>query len=703
MKQVVRFLTLLAIASGVGCSPQEDPSEVRSSVDAGVDAVYNDRIWACTLSAADAADSDAAGSADASPDAVVEFAAQLGCPADFEQLASEPLDASIPGARSVKVVLDQLGGDALYFQNSNEYKIHYEFASTHLSGNGLPIVPGLSDFNRTEYYAPDRRFLLGAVTHYEGADAWVLEIAPYDTASAAMVDKLYTAVQENSFFGANLGFHPTSEAVANEAENLDPRVAVVTTDELFAEIDYQPLNLGEALGRLVFVKAADLATTYLGFRDIVVLDRVPNDISVVAGMISEEFQTPLSHVNVLAQTRGTPNMGLREATTNPDLLALDGKWVRLVVGTRNYQIKEVSVEEADAFWEEHKPEPVTLPDLDTTVRDLRNVEEIVPEGEGDPPLLEAIQTAVRAFGAKTTNYSVLAKLPEVPHREAFGIPVYYYVQFMEQNGFYDRIDELLADPDFVSDPEVRDAELLQLRDDIRIAPVDQDFQDLLRAKLEADYPGLTMRFRSSTNAEDLDGFPCAGCYDSFTGDPELWETDLLDAIRRAWAGIWYFRTFEERTYHSIDHKSVAMALLVHHNFPSEEANGVAVTANPFDVSGLEPGFYINVQWGGDAEVVHPPPGVTSDAFIYHYDFPGQPVVYISHSNLVEDGETVLTTSQIHELGVALSAIHQHFAPAYRPDDPSAFYGMDVEFKFDGESGETPTLFVKQARPYPGGN
>ena len=57
-----------------------------------------------------------------------------------------------------------------------------------------------------------------------------------------------------------------------------------------------------------------------------------------------------------------------------------------------------------------------------------------------------------------------------------------------------------------------------------------------------------------------------------------------------------------------------MALLVHHNFPDEAANGVAVTANPFDPSGLEPGFYVNVQQGGDAEVVAPPPGVTSDEF-----------------------------------------------------------------------------------------
>ena len=165
-----------------------------------------------------------------------------------------------------------------------------------------------------------------------------------------------------------------------------------------------------------------------------------------------------------------------------------------------------------------------------------------------------------------------------------------------------------------------------------------------------------MRFRSSTNTEDLDGFPCAGCYDSHTGDPTNWDVDVatcntdgnkncsvLQAIRKTWATVWKLRTFEEREYHSIDHTAVGMALLVHHNFAQEEANGVAVTANPFDPSGLVPGLYINVQYGGGAEVVDPPPGVTSDEFIYQFTYPGQPIIFISHSNLVLDGTTVLTS------------------------------------------------------------
>jgi hypothetical protein len=78
---------------------------------------------------------------------------------------SAPIDASIPGARSVKVVFDTADGQ--YFQNSVLYEVHYDFASTYLSGNGLPVVPALGEFNSIEHYQPDRRFILGAVSYFD--------------------------------------------------------------------------------------------------------------------------------------------------------------------------------------------------------------------------------------------------------------------------------------------------------------------------------------------------------------------------------------------------------------------------------------------------------------------------------------------------------------------------------------------------------
>src|SRR3954467_6846282 len=94
--------------------------------------------------------------------ATTEYLEHIGCSADFQAMGSEPIDASIPGARSVKVILDTADSNHQYFQNSILYKVHYDFASTHLSGKGLPVVPSLAEFNSTQYYSADRRFILAA-------------------------------------------------------------------------------------------------------------------------------------------------------------------------------------------------------------------------------------------------------------------------------------------------------------------------------------------------------------------------------------------------------------------------------------------------------------------------------------------------------------------------------------------------------------
>jgi len=129
---------------------------------------------------------------------------------------------------------------------------------------------------------------------------------------------------------------------------------------------------------------------------------------------------------------------------------------------------------------------------------------------------------------------------------------------------------------------------------------------------------------------------------------------------------------------------------------------VAITANPFDASGLDPAFYVNVQLGGDVEVVSPPPGVTSDQFLYYFTQPNQPISFIAHSSLVASGQTVLTAAQTYELGKALALLHDRFSPAYGPAaGNNGWYAMDVEFKFDSSDApdQAPRCFVKQARPY----
>ena len=57
-------------------------------------------------------------------------------------------------------------------------------------------------------------------------------------------------------------------------------------------------------------------------------------------------------------------------------------------------------------------------------------------------------------------------------------------------------------------------------------------------------------------------------------------------------------------------------------------------------------------------------GVRSDQFIYHFDFPGQPIVYLEHSSLIPMDRRCCPPSQVFSLGQALKKIHEFFKPAY---------------------------------------
>ncbi|MCB9745101.1 MAG: hypothetical protein H6740_21105 [Alphaproteobacteria bacterium] len=648
---------LLAFVAGCDRTPEDEPRE-----------------WSCQLDA----------------NVVNDYSLELGCREDFEALASDPLDASIPGAQSSKTVIDRVDGDKLYFTNSELYPIHYDFASAFLSGDGLPIVPDLGTFNASEYYSPDRRFILGAVTWYAEPGVFVYEVAPYDTADAAMITQAYRAIAENAYFGEELLFHPTSQAVEALVPQLPEDVKIITTAELFAGISYQPLNLGTAMGQLRFYEA-DEVEHFVNYREIVVLDEIPNDISVVAATITGEFQTPLAHINVLAQNRGTPNMALRGAYDDEDLRALEGQWVELEVEALGWTIREVTEAEAEAWWDSHRPEPLEVQPMDTSVDGIWDCSDII---DPELPLGEALDLRLPAFGGKATNMAAMTLIGDpVPTPPCFAVPMKWYDAHMRDNGLWERYDELTQDPNW-GDPRERAELLIGFMEEVESAPIDPDFVALLVDKVGDRFLRARARFRSSTNAEDLGNFTGAGLYTSNSGDWSEDGEDLAAAVRTVWASVWGPRAWEEREYWGISHTDVGMALLANPTFQDEQANGVAVTGNVFDTAGLEPAFYINVQQG-EASVVIPEDGTTTDQLLYYYSLPGQPVVYIAHSNQVLEGETVLSNAELYELGTALDAIHRYFYEAYGAG--GGFYAMDTEFKFT-VSGN---LVMKQARPYPG--
>jgi hypothetical protein len=144
-----------------------------------------------------------------------------------------------------------------------------------------------------------------------------------------------------------------------------------------------------------------------------------------------------------------------------------------------------------------------------------------------------------------------------------------------------------------------------------------------------------------------------------------------------------------------------MGILVHRSFPDEDANGVVITKNLYNIN---PGFIINVQFK-EFSIVFPEPGILSDQIIlYTYSLDNSSdftIEYLSHSNIPGfSGQGVLTIKELNELGKYCLQIKKHFFYEIPHSCNCLFddFGLDIEFKIDSPN-DTRKLYIKQVRPY----
>ena len=95
--------------------------------------------------------------------------------------------------------------------------------------------------------------------------------------------------------------------------------------------------------------------------------------------------------------------------------------------------------------------------------------------------------------------------------------------------------------------------LEKIRDTIKISPLNDNLLANVLNKMNSDTRFTSYRFRSSTNAEDLNGFNGAGLYSSYSGKLNHVKKTPQKAIKKVWASLWNFNAFEERDYFKINH------------------------------------------------------------------------------------------------------------------------------------------------------
>lgn len=606
--------------------------------------------------------------------------------AAFDALARRDDVPGALGVREVKFLVTGVDGQpAIWFVDTTRYSYHFDFAR-----GALGVALSLSEFNRRTYFSDGRSFMAGSLLAHDafvdedGTQGLVtLEFFPTDPVSIAHVALAWRLVLAGMpWAGPRLAYHPAGE-VQQQIVAADPTalpaqgVRVIDTRTLFSRVRYSPLNLGEGYGTLRVFDPADRRPPTV--RDVVIFKAIPNDLGHVAGVLTEQPQTPLSHINLKAKQNDTPNAYLRDASSDARVVPLLGRDVFFAVRPDDIELRAATAEEVEAHLEATRP-----PHPQTPRRDLSRT--------AITPLRELGHADLAAFGAKVANVAELLRLlPAGVVPDGFGVPFHFYDAFMTRTGLYERARQLVADPALRHDPAAREAALADLRKAIKKAEVPADLADALDAMHAALPPGTSARCRSSTNNEDLEGFNGAGLYDSYTHRAD--EGRIAKTIKQVWASLWNFRAFEERELYRIDHFVSAMGVLVHPNFDDERANGVAVTKNIYDANW--PGMYINVQVG-ETLVTNPDPGATPDEILVQVLPPDDAleVQYIRRSSLVPGGGTVLSPAELQGLVGYFARIQRHFAPLYghRPDDG---FAMDVEFKVDVRGG----LVIKQARPW----
>src|SRR5690606_23546344 len=134
---------------------------------------------------------------------------------------------------------------------------------------------------------------------------------------------------------------------------------------------------------------------------------------------------------------------------------------------------------------------------------------------------------------------------------------------------------------------------------------------------------------------------------------------LEDGIREVWASLWNPRAYDERRFAGIDETNIAMGVLVHPAYQSEEANGVAVSRNVLDLTRGDV-YYLIVQ-AGDASVTSPDPGVTTEQLAYTWG--RTPLLMYQSVSCVLSALSPLRSRVLAELGAtelacALDAIHE---------------------------------------------
>ena len=660
MKPVATLLLFLAALCGAGAAQSQlarKPSYYEQQQQARA-----------SLAPQPAASPDAAQTS--APDALPALRSQ----AEFNQLARVYNPGTGTQLAHVLFVIDRVPKTArLYYLNTPRFELHEHF----VRDTGL-MRRADKEAIKSNYLAPDRRFLFGTLSWHQDIAAFTYEFWEGDQLTEALLRQADTLLRASFFSPLKFKTNSTLHERIAQKTALD----FVTQEALIREQPFMALNPGTATGRLRIVEQADDADT-LRPDDIAVLRQVPLGLAPVAGVLTERASTVLSHVNLLAKGWGIPNAYLRGAAGL--LRQHDGQWVELKVSNAGYQLRRLTEQEV-AAWQRREQQVSAKGAVHTGKPDLSE--------NRLWPLVALRPRHSAQCGAKAANLGALqvAGIPGTFVPDGFCIPFSHYDHFMRANHLAARLAQMQQLPGFKTDPKVRREALAGLRADIVQWPVDPQVTSQWRERWQSQLGGKGVFVRSSSNSEDLPGFSGAGLY---TTVPNVLTGEALErAVKTVWASVFNPQAWEARSAARFSTEAVMMGVFVQAAIDATNA-GVMITRDPFTRTGWHV-TYISAKRGIGIRVVEGQR--VAEQVMYSSWSKAVQVLSRSADNTalqldpgggvrevpVEVGRVVLTDALVIRLAGVGAAVKQ------------VFHGVDQDIEW-ATVGERIALL--QARPY----
>ncbi|MBF0207289.1 MAG: hypothetical protein HQK53_10415 [Oligoflexia bacterium] len=695
-----------------------------------------------------------------------KFASKLQTLENFNSLAAHENNKSF-----VKFLVDWKNNQR-YFQNTQLYPFHLPFIRENMKEyENLP----LHAYEDLLFGTTNKIFSSGALYYFENLEvngqnySNTVGFTIYHRANLSIqeIQKSYQALKENISFTDSFLFIFEDKIFYNslkkDLDNINIRSVLYSTLEKNKNITY---NTAKSYGHLKIINRSDFEKGFYTSKDILIFeDFLPLDIGPLSGVISTNAQTPHSHVVLRTINQNIPNIFLSDATNN-ELIKNN---LNKLVEFKTFVNGEFSIRGSEDFSEGQLEQLASVyfasrvPILPPLTADISNNKFLFIHEK-------AYQVDEHnSYGAKSGNFHLLDQeltaqgFDRERFKHSFLVPFFYYNQHLGQSYNFKICKKFEYNPslyqfckknaeqetsikevinflvnknelgNLLADIQLRKDVLSFIRKIIEDSPLDTVFESDIKNEIQKRFSSTErIRFRSSSNAEDLPGISGAGIYESKSGclaDEKNSSTSskcltkleisriqdriqklsalseqnevikeliqdlqkklkkhylISDAITKVYASMWSEKAFLHRDYYRITHLDAYMGMLVHDSSKDEQANGVGIIELKNKILNIS-----LVLQNEDFSITNPEiPFLTAENVLFKSDLQGKILEenIFTYSNNVIPGERVLSTNKNYQnLVKQIATLRNSF---------NQYSQYDIEFIWDPTFG----LLIKQIRP-----